>query len=277
MFLPLGRHGERRRFAVLHKARSGNAKGLVVHAPAFAEEMNKSRRMVAVQARALCAGGWTVLRPDLLGCGDSEGDLTDATWEAWVDDLADSCRWLREHEPAAANAPLVLWGLRMGALLAQEVAIRLGDVDRLLLWQPVTNGAQALQQFLRIGTASQLMAGDAVTSAQDKPAAVLASGRTVEIGGYLISPALAGGLETARFSRDVPVRRIDWFEVGAEAGSLPAAASRFVQAWREEGRDIQVQSVTGPPFWRTNEIEDAEHLVASTCRAMGVDVPPSLQ
>ena len=80
-FLALDDREAPRRFAVLHwPAEPRVPLGLVVHAPAFAEEMNKSRRMVALQARALAEDGLAVLLVDPLGCGDSPGDFGDATW-----------------------------------------------------------------------------------------------------------------------------------------------------------------------------------------------------
>ena len=42
---------------------------------AWAEEMNKARRMAALQARLLAENGYAVLQIDLHGCGDSSGDL----------------------------------------------------------------------------------------------------------------------------------------------------------------------------------------------------------
>ena len=67
-----GRAGQR--FCVFHPAQ-GVPRGAVVHVPALFEEMNKSRRMVALQARTLAAAGFAVLRIDLHGCGDSSGEL----------------------------------------------------------------------------------------------------------------------------------------------------------------------------------------------------------
>ena len=94
-FLALDDREARRRFAVLHwPAEPRVPLGLVVHAPAFAEEMNKSRRMVALQARALAEDGLAVLLVDPLGCGDSPGDFGDATWETWVQDIANALAWL---------------------------------------------------------------------------------------------------------------------------------------------------------------------------------------
>ena len=93
-----------RRFCLFH-APQGTPRGWIVHLHPFAEEMNKSRRMAALQSRVFAAAGYGVLRIDLLGCGDSAGDFGDATWQGWVDDLVAACGWVRERD---ALAPLWL-------------------------------------------------------------------------------------------------------------------------------------------------------------------------
>src|SRR6476660_7010955 len=78
----------RRRFCILHTPPEGSARDrTIVYAPPFGEEMNKSRRMAALQARALATAGWAVVQVDLLGCGDSDGEFADASWGRWVDDI----------------------------------------------------------------------------------------------------------------------------------------------------------------------------------------------
>ena len=105
----------------------------VLHVPAFAEEMNKSRRMVALQANALARAGIGVLIVDLTGTGDSEGDFGQAGWDIWIDDLAIAARWLQDN----GGETLTLWGLRLGCLLAIEYAQRYPQgVDGLIYWQP---------------------------------------------------------------------------------------------------------------------------------------------
>lgn len=94
------------RFCIYHAARNGQARGAIVYLHPFAEEMNKARRMAALQSRALAKAGFNVLQIDLLGCGDSSGDFADATWEAWQDDLVSGCSWLQAHN----QGPLILWG-----------------------------------------------------------------------------------------------------------------------------------------------------------------------
>src|SRR3546814_14337350 len=72
-----------RLFAIHHAAAPHCRQGLgLVYLPPFAEEMNRSRRMAALQARALAALGIDVLLLDLFGTGDSAGDFRDARWRS---------------------------------------------------------------------------------------------------------------------------------------------------------------------------------------------------
>ena len=67
--------------------------------PPFAEELNKSRRMISLQARKFAAMGYGVLVVDYYGTGDSEGDSGDATWEVWQKDIEAIAAWLEQHRP----------------------------------------------------------------------------------------------------------------------------------------------------------------------------------
>ena len=174
----------------------------------FAEEMNKSRRMAALQSRALALAGYGVLQIDLLGCGDSSGGFSDATWDGWIEDAVLAWRWLR----ARVEGPLWLWGLRVGCLLATAAAMRVGERSRLLLWQPVTSGKQALQQFLRLSVAGELMSGKDEGGAGALKAR-LAAGTTVEVAGYRLAPSLAGGLEQAELTYSALVEQLAWLEL----------------------------------------------------------------
>ena len=69
------------------------------HAHPFAEEMNKSRRMVALQASALADAGYAVLQLDLDGCGDDSSGFADASWEGWCSDVVRACRWMGSNSP----------------------------------------------------------------------------------------------------------------------------------------------------------------------------------
>ena len=265
------------RFALLHRP-PGPPRGLVVYAHPFAEEMNKSRRMAALQARAMAAAGYAVLQPDLLGCGDSAGDFGDATWTAWVEDIVQACHWLRNEAKTwaaqpqigvdADAPPLTLWGLRAGTLLATEAATRLGNVHCLLLWQPTPSGKPLLHQFLRLQMAGDLM-GAGARGGTEALRSRLAAGETVELAGYRLSPSMAQGLEQARLAPAAGVRSLHWLELSTrEDATLAPASASTVAAWRQSGCDVRTHLVRGPAFWQTTEIEDAPDLIRTTLSAL---------
>ena len=68
-----------------------------MYAHPFCEEMNKARRMAALQSRRLAALGYSVLQIDLFGCGDSSGDFADAR-EIWKRPQI-ALDWLRPKVP----------------------------------------------------------------------------------------------------------------------------------------------------------------------------------
>ena len=184
-----GRAGQR--FCLLYEPQGRAVRGAIVFVHAFAEEMNKSRRMVALQARALAEAGFCVLQIDLHGCGDSSGDFVDASWQGWVEDIAQAARWLQNH----TNAPLWMWGHRCGCLLAAEAAGQFRLECNFLFWAPPASGKQLLQQFLRLKTAGQMLAGTASAGTEALRAQLVDEG-FVEVAGYRLPNALANGVRT---------------------------------------------------------------------------------
>ena len=256
-------------------ASGGAARGLVLYIHPFAEEMNKARRMAALQARALAQAGYAVLQMDLLGCGDSSGDFGDASWQSWVSDVVQGCHWLRKQSntPSAdtGQLPLWLWGLRAGCLLAVEAARQLGAPSNFLFWQPPAAGKPLLQQFLRLKVAGELLGGQA-KGVMEGMREQLANGSPVEIAGYLLSPGLASGLEQAALlppADQGPTQRLEWFELSTreDAGLSPISAKTIAQ-WQQAGYRVGSHIVRGPAFWQTTEIEDAPALITATTAAL---------
>ena len=247
---------------VLFHAPVGPVKAAVLFLHAFGEEMNKSRRMAAMTARALAAAGFAVLQLDLLGCGDSSGDIEQAGWADWINDAVAGATWLQQRYPG----PLWLWGQRAGCLLAAEAAPFLAGDLHFLFWQPQASGKQTLQQFLRLKMASQMQQG-ASKGVTEGLHAELAQGRAVEVAGYRITPALALGMAASGLQRPPPSTgaNVVWLEVTSRvpAALLPASASVLAN-WQAAGYQVSSQAVAGPPFWQTVEIEDAPELVTAT-------------
>lgn len=270
LFIPADGPTGGQRFCMYHPP-VGQAAGAVVYVHPFAEEMNKSRRMAALQSRALAAAGYAVLQIDLHGCGDSSGEFADATWTTWLADVATAARWLR----ARHAAPLWLWGLRAGCLVATEAATLLDEPCHFMFWQPPAAGKNLLQQFLRLKMAAEMLDGKAA-GVTDALRAQLAAGQTVEIAGYSLGPSLAQGLEQAQLRSPAAATRSIWLETSTrtDAALLPATQSAMA-AWRQTGHDIHAAAVTGPAFWQTQEIEDAPALLAATLQSLGQALVPA--
>jgi exosortase A-associated hydrolase 2 len=253
------------RFCLYHPP-LGACRGAVLYVQPFAEEMNKARRMAALQARALAALGYGVLLLDLHGCGDSSGDFGDARWELWQRDVARGCDWLSEQ----TKRPVSLWGLRLGALLAlaHARAAAPGALERVVLWQPVPSGALYLTQFLRLRVAGEMLGeGKEKSGGTDALRTALRAGEVLEIAGYDLAPELAHALE-ALDATALPVTGcpLHWLEIVAAAERpLPPAAARVTRAWEQAGADVRVQLVPGQAFWATQEIAECQPLVEATC------------
>jgi uncharacterized protein len=160
-------------------------------------------------------------------------------------------------------APLTLWGLRAGCLLAAEAARRqLLECD-LLFWQPVAAGRTALQQHLRLNVAREMMDG-AAGSGMQRLRERLNRGEPLDIAGYVLNPALAAGLDLATLQPS-PTGRSLWLEVSTRdnGGLLPASAT-LIERWKASGHRVAERVVKGPPFWSATEIEEAPELIAAT-------------
>lgn len=262
-FLPAPR-GER--FCIFHPA-AGTPRGAIVYLHPFADEMNKSRRMAALQSRLFAARGYAVLQIDLFGCGDSSGELRDARWETWKQDIALGIEWLQRR----VAAPVQLWGLRLGALLALDFAAEPGPSPAgFVVWQPVVSGEQFVTQFLRLRVASEMISTGAAKTGTNDLRNDLDAGTVLEIAGYDLAPELVRAIDRLRLSELAPRGApVHWFEVVAEAGRpLSPASRRVADAWIERGAGIAVHAVAGEPFWNTIEIAECRELLAQTTRVV---------
>ncbi|WP_265941691.1 hydrolase 2, exosortase A system-associated [Dechloromonas sp. A34] len=256
-FLP-GEGGQR--FCLFHAPQT-QPRGAVIYLHPFAEEMNKSRRMAALQARAMAEAGYAVLQIDLLGCGDSAGDFSDATWQAWQSDVLLAYRWLRTQ----TQAPLTLWGLRAGCLVAASVASQLPEAVSFIFWHPVISGKQHWQQFMRLKMAGELASGNA-KGVTEQLRNQLAAGQAVEIAGYSVSPSLAEGLASAILQAPIEhVGKLSWFELSVKDDTeLTPVSQKRIGQWQDAGFEVYSSVVRGPAFWQTTEVEEAQELIKAT-------------
>jgi exosortase A-associated hydrolase 1/exosortase A-associated hydrolase 2 len=260
--------GRRGRLAAIYYGTAPGvaARGDVLYCPPFGEEMNRCRAMVSMQARALAARGIGTLVVDPHGTGDSAGEHVEASWAQWRDDLEQGLAWIRR----SGRPCLATWGVRLGALMAAEVALADGGIPNLLLWQPVLNGKQFLTQFLRIRIAADLERAGGVKST-DELRREFEAGRPVEVSGYEVSAELGRALDGLAFPPAQALAgrvAVCWFEVLAGAESpVPRASLTCVDNLRAAGATVDFRSVIGPPFWQVHERELAPALIEATSDA----------
>jgi len=231
----------------------------IVHIHAFAEEMNRCRRMAALTARSLATQGYSVLQIDLFGCGDSAGEFADARWEIWLDDIQVAVDWLKQRHRGAIH----LWGDRLGALLAMSFAASHTEhkFDRMLLCQPVLDGKSYLARLKRMQLARQML------NKQDLSATTLSNPLTgTEFSGYEIAQELIQSLEQQNaLNWQLPVSRIHSLEIGSASTMLPERQIFFSQ-WSQSGNPAQILFVDGPAYWQTQEICQSQRWIDAVCR-----------
>ncbi|MBC7405837.1 MAG: hydrolase 2, exosortase A system-associated [Cytophaga sp.] len=259
-----------KRFCLLHAIGEDKiCRGAILFVPSFGEEMNKSRRMIAIQARALAQHGYAVLLIDLYGCGDSEGEFQNAHWQQWKDDLGLACSWLRQHY----DAPISLLGLRLGALLALDfMQDKCHPIHQIILWQPVLSGQQFLTQFFRLQLAHHMLAGNIEKSSGTQGIRqLLNKGETVEIAGYEVSSKLTTPIDALMMTDFLPENiPIHWIEIQHElTDELPPARQKMIDFWKARQVNLRLTQLRGAEFWATQEISTSNELVALTLTIVG--------
>ena len=238
----------------------------VVVVPAFAEEMNRSRRCCVLLAERLATAGCRTILFDFSGTGDSHGDFAAARLQDWRADLLE----VAAHSRATGAQRLVLLGVRFGALLAAETAVA-ADAEALVLWQPAPEGAVVVSQFRRLAAAAKLVGKKSDTAATEAETASLP-----EIAGYSFSQSLADDLAELHLSQSLAAcqQRSAWFEMTtrAEQGLSPAAVRVLKSLAATRSTGIVERSIVGPAFWSTTEITTSDALIAATVEFV-VDAP----
>ena len=255
-----------KRFCLYHTPHpSTQSYGTFIYIHPFGEEMNKSRRMAALQARAFSNIGYSVLQIDLFGCGDSFGEFNEARWDIWKQDISFATKWLKKN----SSTPIInLWGLRLGALLALDFACNSDDhIDNILLWQPVLNGKSFLTQFLRLQLVNKLLS-DNYQRMQgiDALRSSLAAGSTLEVAGYDLASELAAAIDTLKISDLVVLEsNVHWFDVVADTNqSITPTKAEVMKKWKNDGNSLYIHPISCLYFWATQEITECPELITAT-------------
>jgi exosortase A-associated hydrolase 2 len=248
------------RFSVYHAPNPQvEPRGAILYVHPFAEELNKTRRMAALQSRAFATLGYAVLQFDLFGCGDSCGDFHSGRWELWKSDLAIAAAWLAER---AGGGQLHLWGVRLGGLLALDCARDLRPAG-VILWQPFTSGRNCVNQFLR-----QRLAAEPDSVARNTAAlrTELAVHGHIEVNGYQVAVPLVKAIDDCdAASLRLPPCTVHWFANPSPAPArVTANVARLAAIWARDGVQLHFHPVDGPASWSAQDVIECPALLDAT-------------
>ena len=137
-------------FGALHLAHGSNPAGhrTAVICPPIGQEYIRSHWCLRLLARQLSRKGINVLRFDYTAMGDSAGVNEETTTiKQWHQDVQRAIDFACEKTD---SKNVMLIGLRYGGAIASAVASESSQVNSLILWEPVIDGAEYLQSLRRM-------------------------------------------------------------------------------------------------------------------------------
>lgn len=176
---------ERQLFGIHAPAAGRRERRGVVICPPWGQEYLRSYRSCRLLEDRLAQNGQDVLRFDYYGTGDSAGEGEDVTLRGCVEDASMA---VEEIEALAGVRKVTMVGLRLGAAVASAAAAGHRSVDRLVLWDPVSDGAGYVEEMM--------------SEAEDG-----GGGGVAEVAGFPLTPGLREEMRDVAPERLVPTLR----------------------------------------------------------------------
>ena len=209
------------------------------------EEKLWAHRVFVSFARDLAAAGFAVLRFDFRGEGDSDRDFERTSLETRIEDAYLAVDAVRALNP---SAEVTMVGLRLGATIGLATAIRRGDVARVVLWDPVVDGAAYMQAVLRLNLMYQMALHRKVVESREALVARLGNDETVNIEGYELARPLFEEVSALHLAGLLP-------QYGGETLIVPinqeaAHVKPELATLSEDNPRCAIQAVQEQPFWK---------------------------
>jgi exosortase A-associated hydrolase 2 len=211
----------------------------------LAEEKLWSHRVFVSFARELAARGFAVLRFDFRGEGDSDRRFEESDLETRLEDTHAA---IDELKRKAGVAKVTLVGLRLGATIAAAAAANCDDVDRLVLWDPVVDGADYMQSVLRMNLMAQMAIHRKVVEDRDALVARLQRNEGVNVEGYELRQPLFEQVSSLKLGDLLAASRVPCQLVSIS--QKPAAPREEFEALASRLPWMELTTATEEPFWR---------------------------
>ncbi|MHB8893963.1 MAG: serine aminopeptidase domain-containing protein [Candidatus Geothermincolia bacterium] len=253
-----------RLFGVQHSPWIGNGWGILFCYP-FGEERIRVHRLLVNYARILQEQGFTVLRFDYRGYGDSDGEFRNVTVSTQQSDIGVAASHLRQ---APGVERLALLGIRFGATLAAVAANTVPAVSKLVLWEPVINVREFLYGKLRVNLSTQSTSYRKIVYDRDQLVSRMHEGIPANIDGYeMCGEFYREACSINLMERDC-ASASDVLLVGMQPDKKECrlAVEGWGQRLGQRCRSLKVDMVQSPPVWELlrNYHPRAEELFSCT-------------
>ncbi len=235
-----------RLFGLLHGAH-GNLAGVVVMCHAFGEEKLWSHRVYVTFARELADAGFAVLRFDMRGEGDSAREFEQTDIDTRI---ADTLRAIDTACEQCGVTRVSLVGHRLGGSIAAAAAGRMPDrIDKVVVWDPILDGADYFGTLLRSNMATQMATAGKVTRTRDALIAAMSDGEVIVADGYGLTASMHRGVASLQWAQRADFFRRPLLALEVPRGDQQQPSSVLVELLSAHSRS-RAQLVTEPPFWR---------------------------
>jgi len=225
----------RQLFANYHLPVGGHGRVLTVICPPLFSDYTRTQLALRKLAISLAESGQHVLRLDYRGTGDSFGDLGEVAISDWVEDIAFA---VQEGREMSGSSIVRLLGVRAGALVACRSVGATNDVQRLVLWDPVSDGAGYLESLRRVQMA--VLERNYYLSRAERREAMH------EYAGYRLSERMTEEfcLLDANTYSSVPKSKLHIVSTTSVNGfpvqGVPQDVARFACNWETESEDVLI-------------------------------------
>ena len=222
------------------------ARGVAVMCGPLGREVANTQPALQSLSDQLAGSGVAALRFAYAGTGDSAGHFDDpGRLDDWVASIDEAVSFARR----STDGPVVLLGLRSGALLAAEAIARGTSVDRLVVWDPWASG-RAFLRFEGTLLATGYGAAQAGDGSVTGPGFTYSAETVAELSALKMAAADYSRVERVLVAlrsegRGVPADRdraghIDWIEVDGQPDlldvppqmiTLPATSIKTIVDW----------------------------------------------
>lgn len=229
-------------FGVYHppKGDTSRSVGVVLCHP-MGQEYIRSHRALLRLAVSLSSAGFHVLRFDQYGCGDSQGECVDGRIGQWVSDISTA---VDELAGGCGADRICTVGLRLGGSLSIMAGIERGDIDGVVLWDPIVNGQRYLNELDDLH--GEWLRGSFAKARKDD-----AGGEQCEILGYPLPDGLAEEIKNLDLLslQEIPGRNVLLIDSGESVED-----ESFKKHLECIGVNLHYRHITAPSVW----IKDAD-------------------